>query len=343
MASNIAASVIVSTRNRAHYLRDSLGALAAQRCDAPFEVVMVDNGSTDDTASVLATWSKTDPRFRAAYEPRLGLSCGKNAGIKSARASLLLFTDDDTLVDPRWVQTYLELFARCRSELIVAGGTQIPIPHDLGAWPVWFDEAALADVGLLHYREDRPLKPSEYVWGANMAVPRHVFDRCGPWNEAVGPKGNDKQTFEDTEFQDRFRAAGGTVWFCPAAIIRHRIDRQAITPRRVWSTAFSRGRNDFWRNNLRVWNDVSLVPKRRVASCVLRLAGGLWRWAWWTIAFRLRQNRSFFERARQGAFTAGGALDSLRAGRQSPHLYLAVGRVAFWVRHLLLRLSPDVA
>lgn len=343
MTTDIAASVIVSTRNRAHYLRDSLGALARQRCDAAFEVIVVDNGSTDDTSIVLEAWCSADSRFRTAYEPRLGLSCGKNAGITCANAPLLLFTDDDTLVDPRWVQTYLELFARRKEELMIAGGTHVPIPHDLGSWPSWFDETALANVGLLEYREERPLRSPEYVWGANMAIPRRVFDRCGWWNESVGPKGSDKRTFEDTEFQDRFRAAGGTVWFCPTAIIRHRIDRGAITPRRMWSAAFARGRNDFWKDKLPVGQDMSLVPKTRVATSVGALIGSLYRWTWWTLAFRLRRRKTFFDRAHRAAFTAGRALDSLRAGRQSPRLHLAVSRFTFQVRQLLLRISPDVA
>jgi glycosyltransferase involved in cell wall biosynthesis len=342
MASDIAASVIVCTRNRAHYLRDSLGALAAQQCDAPFEVIVIDNGSTDDTAHVLKAWCTADPRFRTAYEPRLGLSCGKNAGIKNSDAPLLLFTDDDTLVDQRWIQTYLELFARHDGELIIAGGTQIPIPHDLGPWPSWFDETALADVGMLQYGEERPLKTSEYVWGANMALPRRIFDHCGWWNEAVGPKGTDKRTFEDTEFQDRFRAAGGTVWFCPTAVIRHRIDRGAITPRKIWSTAFARGRNDFWKDNLHISRDESLVPKTRVSTGLIALIGSLCRWTWWALAFRMRQKKTFFEPGRRAAFAAGRALDSLRAGRQPARLYLAVGGFVFRVRHLLLRLSPDV-
>jgi len=343
MTTDIAASIIVSTRNRAHYLRDSLGALAAQRCDARYEVIVVDNGSTDDTPNVIEAWCKADPRFRAAYEPRLGLSCGKNAGIKRAGAPLLLFTDDDTLVDQRWLQTYLELFARRQDELIVAGGTHVPIAHDLGEWPGWFDETALANVGLLQYGEERPLKPPEYVWGANMAIPRRVFERCGWWNEAVGPKGTDKRTFEDTEFQDRLRAAGGTVWFCPTAIIRHRIDRRAVTPRQMWSTAFARGRNDFWKDKLPVGQDLSLVPKTNIAASVVALTSSLCRWTWWTLAFRLQERRTFFERAHRAAFTAGRALDRLRAGRKSPRLHMAVCRFTFQVRQLLLRISPDVA
>jgi glycosyltransferase involved in cell wall biosynthesis len=114
--------VIVSTHNRAAYVPDALVALARQDCDSAFEVIVVDNASTDDTAAVLEGFCSTDRRFRTELEPRLGLSCGKNAGIRLARAPLLLFTDDDMVADPHWIRTYEEFFERHRGdELVVAG------------------------------------------------------------------------------------------------------------------------------------------------------------------------------------------------------------------------------
>src|SRR5687768_11721833 len=135
MASKIAATIVISTRNRAHYLPDTLRTLAEQRCEAGFEVIVVDNGSTDNTPAVLERWSNRDPRFVTTREPRVGLSCGKNTGIRLARAPLVLFTDDDTLVHPGWIQSYLELFSHHTEELILAGGPQMPVPDDLGPWP----------------------------------------------------------------------------------------------------------------------------------------------------------------------------------------------------------------
>src|SRR2546427_9554726 len=117
MSSEVAISVIISTRNRAHYLPEVLRTLAAQDCDAPFEVIVVDNASTDNTTAVLNEWCRTDARFRTAREPLPGLSRGKNAGIRMARAPLLLFTDDDMQVAPRWVQSYHTFFARHKDPL----------------------------------------------------------------------------------------------------------------------------------------------------------------------------------------------------------------------------------
>jgi glycosyltransferase involved in cell wall biosynthesis len=343
VTTDLVASVVISTHNRAHYLAEGLKSLAAQQCRVPFEVIVVDNGSTDDTAKVLEAWTQTDSRFRRLFEPRLGLSYGKNAGIRNARAPLILFTDDDTIVDANWVQSYADLFARRAHEEIVAGGAQLPIPHDLGSWPAWFDERAAAELGLLHYGEERELQSPDYVWGANMAVPRRLFDRVGLWNESVGRAGGHRGTFEDTEFQDRVRAARGAVWFCPTAIVSHRIERRTITPRRLTDNAFSRGRNSFWMDARPPAGDTARVPKRNAVAVLVRLTAAVLQWAWWTTAFRIRADRRFLENARQAAFRSGRTLDSLRAGRRSMRLYRAVGRLAFGARHFLVRSTPDAA
>lgn len=153
---------------------------------------------------------------------------------------------------------------------------------------------------------------------------------------------DDSECFEDTEFQERIRKAGGSVWFCPAAVVHHRVDRQALTPRRVSSTAFSRGRNAVWIQNLPIWHEVSLVPRRNALGCLVVLAGSLVQWGFWLIMFRLSGRKSFFQRTRRAAFASGRSLDSLRAGRNSTRLYHGAARVAFPVRGLLLRLTPDV-
>ena len=343
-----AVSVIVSTRNRAHYLPEVLRTLAAQECGAPFEVIVIDNASADDTPALLDEWCRRDSRFRTACELRPGLSRGKNAGINLARSPLLLFTDDDMRVDPHWIESYHKLFSGHESSLLLAGGPIVPIPHDLGKWPEWLDEAALADAGLLHHRDQRELLKFEYVWGGNMAGPKLLFDQLGLWDETAGLLGEQRVTredsryYEDTELQDRVRKAGGSTWFCPEAVVYHRLERRSVTPRRISSTAFSRGRSDFWQQGLRTWHEVELVPKRNAFGSLLALAESLAGWSFWLILFRFSRRKGFFERARRAAFVSGRSLDSLRAGRKSMRLFRGAAHVAFPARSLLLQLTPDV-
>ena len=349
MRSDPAISVIVSTRNRAHYLPEVLRTLAAQECAVPYEVIVIDNGSSDGTPALLDDWCRQDGRFRTACEPRPGLSRGKNAGVSMSRAPLLAFADDDMRVDPGWLESYRSLFSGREAALMVAGGPVIPIPNDLGTWPDWLDEAALVDAGLLHHRHERELVKFEYVWGGNMAVPRAVFDRLGGWDEAAGLQADrrvareDSQFYEDTELQDRVKKGGGSTWFCPGAVVHHRVERRSITPREVCSRAFSRGRSEFCQQRLRVWHQMQLGPTENALRSSFLLGQSLLLWGLWLTLFRLSKRKNFFERARRAAFMSGRSLDSLGAGRNRMRLFHGVARVAFPARSLLLRLTPDVA
>jgi glucosyl-dolichyl phosphate glucuronosyltransferase len=336
MRGDPAVTVIVPTRNRSSYLHDCLESLARQRSRFHFEVVVVDNGSSDDTPRVVDRWCRQDPRFRAVLESRPGLSRAKNAGVKQARGELLLFIDDDAIVEEGWIDSYLDLFAATGSEMVMAGGPVIPTPDDLGEWPGWFDEAGLPDLGLLDHGAERVLRGFEYVWGGNMAIPAALFDRLGPWDETIGRQAEQRGTFEDAEYQDRIRAAGGGVWFCPGAIVRHRLARREINPRRVLGTAFARGRNEYARDEL--YGSGETGPLR--VGAWARLGTALSRWLWWTASFRASGSKSALERARRAAWSSGWWLDRLRAGRESASLSRLLGRVAFTVRRLALRLTP---
>lgn len=331
--------MVISTHNRAHLLPEVLGSLAVQVFELPFEVVVIDNASTDRTAALLADWGAQDPRFRSATEPRLGLSRGKNAGILLSRAPLILFTDDDTLVDPRWIASYHGLLAGTGA-LTMAGGPIVPIPRDLAPWPRWLPPAALEDAGQLDYRERRTLGRFEYAWGGNMAVPRKLFDRLGMWNEEIGLQGvgkvaaRDSTGFEDTELQDRARQAGGSVWFCPEAVVRHRVPRNSVNPRRILRTAFVRGRNDLWVRELAAGGDARSVSRRSIWPAVTQLVLACGAWGAWAVRFRLTRSPDALERARQAAFRAGRALDSLRAGRERALFYRGTYPLVAVVRRL---------
>lgn len=308
-------SVIVSTRNRAPYLDACLESLAVQKCAIPFEIVVVDNASTDGTAALLARRVELDPRFRAIREDRVGLSYGKNAGVAAAQGDILVFTDDDVTVDPGWIDSYRDVFSG--GPHLLAGGPVIPIRHDLQAWPSWVVGDALDDIGRLDYRIDRLLEPGEYVWGANMAVSTRVFSEHGGWDVRLGRRGTERGTFEDTEFQDRVRDAGVPIRFLCAPAVRHRIDAARVTPRSVLATAFSRGRNGYHheRLGLRVWAGRLSLTSRRAAFIALIRYGS--SWFGWSVISRVRLDKRVFARAHRSAWGAGWALERWRDGHEA--------------------------
>jgi GT2 family glycosyltransferase len=161
------------------------------------------------------------------------------------------------------------------------------------------------------------------------------------WDEALGVRGDQRGTYEDTELQDRIREAGEAVWFCRDAVVAHRVPREAITPARVLETAFTHGRNAFWRPAFEE-GGVERAPRRPFVPGLIVLAWQLGWLATWAIMFRFTHAKSVFERARGTARSAGHAFDSLLPGRESSKLNQFVRRLAFRSRTEALRLVEVV-
>src|SRR5688500_17877928 len=119
-------TVVVSTYNRADRLPLALKALVEQTGDVQYEVLVVDNNSTDSTRDVVnALAASSGGKIRYAFEPRQGLSYGRNTGIELSAAPLLAFTDDDVQVAPDWVRQLKRTFDE-HPEVNYVGGPVLP-------------------------------------------------------------------------------------------------------------------------------------------------------------------------------------------------------------------------
>ena len=119
-------SVIICTRDRAAALHNVLSSIArADRPDLDWELLVVDNGSTDNTPAVIESFAETLP-IRRVYEPKAGLSNARNRGVSEAKGEFILWTDDDVLVRGRWLTAFAEAF-QAHSEMAVFGGCILPL------------------------------------------------------------------------------------------------------------------------------------------------------------------------------------------------------------------------
>jgi GT2 family glycosyltransferase len=340
-AAPVDVTVVIPTRNRAHWLPDCLGSLAAQETSASVEIVVVDNASGDATQRVIAEWAGGDPRVRGVREEKLGRSAALNAGMRVARGSLLLFTDDDVRADPGWIDSFVQLFRR-HPDAELAGGAIFPVPKDL-SWPPWFSERAVVAIGAIEYEGERPLTEFENLWGANMAARRELFDRIGTWDEELGVRGEDHprndrpEGNEDTELQMRLLSVGGAVWYCPGSIIRHRADVPG--PRGCVTKGFANGRNSFRRGPK---PSAPHEPRRRSRSLTtaLLLVAGMLRMVFWCGMLRLVTTRPVFERAWLAAWASGWRLENLLSSGERDATDLRILRVAWPVWELARRLAP---
>lgn len=231
-------SVLICTWNRAGLLDRTLARLHALRVPAgiDWELVVVNNGSADDTETVLDRHADQLP-LRRVFEPRPGIVSARNAGLDAARGEILLWTDDDTLVEPDWLERYLEAFDRFGADLVF--GTILP-DWEGGSAPWWFVPRFNGTFGLLDYGGAARAVDVHYVGhNANMGFRRSLVDRLGPYRElrVNGRLGKG----EDLDLSNRAHAAGLTVVYQPAAVVRHfipsRMATKGETRRRAWVDA----------------------------------------------------------------------------------------------------------
>lgn len=233
-------SVVICTRNRAGYLRDCLASLAAMGLDGS-ELLVVDNGSTDDTASVAAEAASQLSSLRYVYEGHPGLSHARNAGIEHATGEIIAYLDDDALVTKGWRQALLAAYDD--PEIAgVAGRVQL---RWRGARPEWLvPRLETWYAGYDKGDQPRLLEAHEYPFGANMSVRHDVATAVGGFAVELGYVGRGLIGSEEREFFRRVHDKGGALAYVPEALVYHQIGDARLTRRWLLRRTFSQGRAD---------------------------------------------------------------------------------------------------
>lgn len=189
----------------------------------PWEIVVVDNGCTDETPSLLADahWRPARVPVRVVREEQLGLSNARNRALREANGEYLLFIDDDETPDPQWLAAYEQAMLAHAPDAL---GGRIEVLFEHGRQPAWLQEELLGFLGRLDHGAARWLTgPDTPFYGGNFAVRRDVFAKAGEFDPDLGRKGRINLGGEDTEFYRRLVSAGHTVRWVPEAVIHHRI------------------------------------------------------------------------------------------------------------------------
>jgi glycosyltransferase involved in cell wall biosynthesis len=217
-------SVALCTHNHADRLPRTLNDLGKlEQPTRPWEVLVVDNGCTDETPNLLADtgWWPPGVPVRIVREERLGLSNARNRALREALGEYLLFVDDDETPDRRWLTSHeRDMLAYAPDAL----GGRIDVVFEHGERPAWLQDELLGFLGHLDHGEGRWLSdPATPFYGGNFAVRRDIFPRIGDFDTELGRKGQVNFGGEDTEFYRRLIADDFRVRWVPDAIIGHRI------------------------------------------------------------------------------------------------------------------------
>ena len=228
-------SIVLCTRNRAKLLKDALESVL--EIDYPadrFELVLVDNGSSDDTAAVTRSAADRAPfEVRYVFEPRPGLSIARNRGVRESRGEHVSFTDDDQLVDKAILREFRRVIDRY-SARVVQGGIDLHFPEGR---PPWLHGRLANILGKTNDVAEGPAKIDLY--GGNMLLAREVLEAAGAFREDLG-KGASGYC-EDIELTARVKQAGEVVVYAPRALVYHVIGPDRASARFLLENSFEKG------------------------------------------------------------------------------------------------------
>jgi glucosyl-dolichyl phosphate glucuronosyltransferase len=216
------ASIIICTCNRSASLMDtlqSIGQMIVPR-GIDWEVLVVDNNSTDDTAKKVEEFAKDGHiTVRYLFEPKQGKANALNRGIGNALGEILVFTDDDALVDRLWLGLIIDTFNDLTPDCV--GGKVLPLW--LGPRPRWLTDRLLNVLAVLDFGDavyELNEEKDEMLYGVNFAFKRDFFLRHGTFNVDLCSRGAGN---EDHELFERLKRAKGKAIYHPEVVVQHKI------------------------------------------------------------------------------------------------------------------------
>lgn len=238
-------SIIVATYNRHESLRQMLGPLlkVETKDDFSYEIVVVDNNSTDDTRRTVESFQpQSGVQLRYEREEQQGKPFALNRGIQAAKGDILVFTDDDVTVPHDWLWQLYQCFHETGCDGV--GGRVLPVftPDT----PQWIrDNPVKLAGGVVIYDYGEGTSPHVsgrfHFIGANFAFKREVFDDCGMFRTDLIFDGR-IALGEDTEFIERLIAKNKKLMYCGKALIWHPFDPSRLEFRHMarWHVAVGR-------------------------------------------------------------------------------------------------------
>ena len=287
-------SVAICTYNRADRLKLALDGLCQQSLPySSFEILVIDNRSTDNTPEVCSQYKSLLPNLRYLYEPVQGLSKARNTAMQEAHCEYIAYLDDDAIPGKIWLESILHAFQTVQPTPVGIGGPIIPL------WEIDTPDWMHAEMDYLFSIfdcGDQPhwLKFPQFPYGANMAYQRQALLQVGGFCEHLGRKENSLLSCEEHLLNKALARQGGKFYYVPQASVQHWIPKQRISLDWLVRRSHWQGRSEAvvdrlvgksinrqrWESLSKVFNLTRLMASMSSESG-LRAAGKLWRSRRW--------------------------------------------------------------
>lgn len=248
-------SAIICTHNRAQYLGDAIDSLLQQECTSTFEVIVVDNASTDRTCEVVKARQSSDQgramRLSYVYESTTGLSVARNTGARAAQGEILAYLDDDAIASPQWLDTLCQ-FYKGHDDVAIAGGKVSLIwPADMTP-PTWISPEMSGCLGFYDlgkavvYIDNPGLTPR----GLNYSMRRAFWEQIGGFDSQLGRVGKRLLSNEELLMTERAIAAGWQVAYVPDALVAHHVAPERLCKSWFLNRSWWQGISEYYREQL---------------------------------------------------------------------------------------------
>jgi len=213
-------SVVICTHNRGFYLRKAITSVLAQDMPASeYELIIIDNKSTDDTAQVVASFAAANVRY--IHEPQLGLCFARNTGWYSAAGTYVAYLDDDAIAEPGWLASISAAFASDPATGVVGGKVE---PIWESERPTWISDNVSFSLTIVDWSTTPKFIPDvrvEWLVGANFAVSKAILAEIGGFEPRLGRTGSNMLSGEEVFLQRQILERGYKCYYHPGMAVRH--------------------------------------------------------------------------------------------------------------------------
>jgi glucosyl-dolichyl phosphate glucuronosyltransferase len=312
-------SVIIPTRDRGPHLVGMLDSLRAQTYEeGSFEVLVVDNGSADNTREVCESYQRLLPNFQYLHDSQPGLHVGRHLGMKRAKGEILVYADDDIEASPTWLEGIAEAFSD--KQVALVGGKNLPkfqLPPPVWIRRMWEKDhhggRMLPYLSILDLGEEIRVISPYYVFGCNLSIRKPVLLEAGGFHpdamplELIRYRGDGETHVARHIIEHDYRAV-----YNPKASVSHLVSGERMTEEYFCRRAFAQGVSDSY-SEIRSGKPPSsrsdfLVPFTRSLLCVLGLGSRLIRFkaSYWKgfeyHQMEVRKDRDLFNWVIRGSY-----------------------------------------
>ena len=230
MSTNPLISGIICTHNREQFLERCIKSMLEQTlAEALYEIVVVDNGSTDSTRSICEQYRSLS-NFTYVFEPVLGLSSARNTGWQQARGRYVGYLDDDAWAEETWFEKALWCFEEVKPMPDWVGGP-IELEWEVDA-PTWITREYETTLGFINWGPNHRFltDAGERLGGGNSFYPKKLLEKMEGFDTRLGRKKNLLLSGEETQFQHRLKALDGRLYYHPGVKIHHYVGKERTDP-----------------------------------------------------------------------------------------------------------------